>query len=86
MAPDVKKIQPGDRVIAMFHYGGYAEEVVTPTTAVYLIPDLMDYTATARFPISYGTSHIRICDNSKLQAGETILIHEASGGVGLTVV
>ena len=86
VAPDVKKLQPGDRVMAMVHYGGFAEEVVTPATDVFLIPDSMDYTAAAGFPIAYGTSHIGICDKLKLQAGETILIHGAAGGVGLTAV
>ena len=47
----------------MVHYGGYAEEAVTPATDVYLIADSMDYAAAARFPISYDTSHIGICDN-----------------------
>jgi len=63
VVPDVKKFQPGVRVVAMVHYGGYAEEVATQATDVYLIPDSVDYAAAARFPISYGTSHIGICDN-----------------------
>jgi NADPH2:quinone reductase len=86
VAPDVKKFQPGDRVMAVVHYGGYAEEVVTPATEVFLIPDSMDYTIAAGFPIAYGTSHIGIFDKLKLKAGETILINGAAGGVGLTAV
>jgi NADPH2:quinone reductase len=86
VAPDVKKFQPGNRVMAVVHYGGYAEEVVTPATEVFLIPDSMDYTIAAGFPIAYGTSHIGIFDKLKLKAGETILINGAAGGVGLTAV
>jgi NADPH2:quinone reductase len=86
VAPDVKKIKPGDRVMAVVHYGGYAQEVVTPATDVFLIPDSMDYTIAAGFPIAYGTSHIGIFNKLKLKAGETILIHGAAGGVGITAV
>jgi NADPH2:quinone reductase len=86
VAPDVKNFYPGDRVMAVVHYGGYAEEVVTPATDVFLIPDSMDYTIAAGFPIAYGTSHIGIFNKLKLQAGETILINGAAGGVGLTAV
>ena len=72
--------------MAMVHYGGYAEEVVTLATLVYFIPDSIGYTAAAVFPTSSSTSHIGICDKLKLQAGKTILIHGAAGGVGLTAV
>ena len=70
----------------MVHYGGYAEEVVTLATYVYFIPDSIGYTAAAVFPTSSSTSHIGVCDKLKLQAGKTILIHGAAGGVGLTAV
>lgn len=70
----------------MVHYGGYAEEVVALATLVYFIPNSIGYTAAAVFPTSSSTSHIGICDKLKLQAGKTILIHGAAGGVGLTAV
>ena len=72
--------------MAMAQYSGYAEEVVTLATLVYFIPDSIGYTAAAVFPTSSSTSHIGICDKLKLQAGKTILIHGAAGGVGLTAV
>jgi NADPH2:quinone reductase len=72
--------------MAMVHYGGYAEEVVALATLVYFIPNSIGYTAAAVFPTSSSTSHIGICDKLKLQAGKTILIHGAAGGVGLTAV
>jgi NADPH2:quinone reductase len=72
--------------MAGVNYGGYAEEVVTPATEVFLILDSMDYTIAAGFPIAYGTSHIGIFEKLKLKTGETILINGAAGGVGLAAV
>jgi NADPH2:quinone reductase len=85
-APGVDTFKPGDRVMAMVHYGGYATEVVAPAKDVVRIPDSMDFTIAAGFPIVYGTSHIGLVDKLKLQPGETLLVHGAAGGVGLTAV
>ncbi|NQW01028.1 MAG: NADPH:quinone oxidoreductase family protein [Rhodospirillales bacterium] len=86
VAPDVSRFQPGDRVMAVVPYGGFAEEVVARATDVFLIPELLDYVSAAGFPIAYGTSHVGLRDKLKLQAGETLLVHGAAGGVGLTAV
>jgi NADPH2:quinone reductase len=85
-APGVDAFKPGDRVMAMVHYGGYATEAVAPAKDVVRIPDSMDFTIAAGFPIVYGTSHIGLVDKLKLQPGETLLVHGAAGGVGLTAV
>lgn len=86
VAEDVTAFRPGDRVMAVVHHGGFAEEVVAVSTDVFLIPDGLDYTRAAGFPIAYGTSHVGLKDKLNLQPGETILIHGAAGGVGLTAV
>lgn len=86
VAPDVTKFAAGDRVMAVVNYGGYAEEVVASATNVFLIPDSLDYEKAAGFPIAYGTSHIGLQHKLNLQAGETLLVHGAAGGVGLTAV
>jgi NADPH2:quinone reductase len=46
----------------------------------------MDYAAAAGFPIAYGTSHLGLVHRAALKAGETLLVHGAAGGVGLTAV
>ena len=86
VAPDVAKIAVGDRVMAVVNYGGYAEEVVAVATDVFLIPDSLDYEKAAGFPIAYGTSHVGLRHKLNLQAGETLLVNGAAGGVGLTAV
>ncbi|MEK9673330.1 MAG: NADPH:quinone oxidoreductase family protein [Rhodospirillaceae bacterium] len=86
VAPGVTNVKPGDRVMATVHYGGYATEAVTAADLVYAIPDNLDYVSAAAFPIVYGTSHVGLKDKLHLQPGETLLVHGAAGGVGLTAV
>jgi len=82
----VTGIAPGDRMIAVPGVGAFAEEVVAPADGVFPIPEGMDFTTAAAFPIAYGTSHLALTDRGALQAGETLLVLGAAGGVGLTAV
>ena len=82
----VDRLKPGDRVMAVVHYGGYAEEAVSAVDTVYQIPASMDYVTAAAFPVVYGTSHIGLKEKLQLQPGEILLVHGAAGGVGLTAV
>ncbi|MGI9333380.1 MAG: NADPH:quinone oxidoreductase family protein [Gammaproteobacteria bacterium] len=77
---------PGDRVVALCGHGGFAEEFNSPAAAVRKIPDSMSYTIAAGFSVTYGTSHVALQHRAALQAGETLLVHGAAGGVGLTAV
>jgi NADPH2:quinone reductase len=85
-APSVVRFKPGDRVMALVQYGGYAEQVVTEESDVFLIPDNMDFITAASFLVVYGTSHIGIKYKLNLKKGETLLINGAAGGVGLTAI
>jgi NADPH2:quinone reductase len=82
----VTSVEPGARVIAYVPYGGYAEEVVAEEGGVFAIPDRMDFETAAGFLVAYGTSHLSLVRRGRLQAGETLLVHGAAGGVGLTAV
>jgi len=53
---------------------------------VFPIPDSMGFEAGAGFAIAYGTSHLALDWRAGLKAGETLLVHGAAGGVGLTAV
>ncbi len=77
---------PGTRVLAMTSIGGYAEEAVCDAKRVVPIPDSMSFADAAAFPVAYGTSHGALDHRARLQAGETLLVLGASGGVGLTAV
>ncbi|HIE83439.1 MAG TPA: NADPH:quinone oxidoreductase family protein, partial [Dehalococcoidia bacterium] len=50
------------------------------------IPDDMSYETAATIPIAYGTSYLALTQRARLQQGEVVLVHGASGGVGLTAV
>lgn len=82
----VTGFRPGDRVLATTGVGGLAEEVVADSDRVWKIPDSMDFATAAAFPVAYGTSHGALRYRVNLQAGEVLLVHGASGGVGLTAV
>lgn len=76
----------GQRVIAMTPHGGYAEQLVASASRCVAMPDAMPYEQGAAFPVVFGTSHIALWHRARLQAGETLVVHGASGGVGLTAV
>ncbi|HKD54242.1 MAG TPA: NADPH:quinone oxidoreductase family protein [Steroidobacteraceae bacterium] len=76
----------GTRVLAFTGYGGYAEQLATNAANVVALPPQMDFVSAAAFPITYGTSYHALKDRGQLQAGETLLVLGASGGVGLAAV
>jgi NADPH2:quinone reductase len=82
----VSTVAAGDRVMAVVPHGAFAEQVVAPEANVFRIPDAMDFETAAAFPVAYGTSHVALTERCPLTAGETLLVHGASGGVGLTAV
>ena len=82
----VQHVKPGDRVAALCSNGGFAAEAKANAMSVMPIPDNMDYVSAAAFPIAYGTAHVALAHRGQLQAGETLLVHGASGGVGLAAV
>lgn len=86
VAEDVRGAQVGERVMAVMMYGGFAEEVVVPAAAILPMPPEMSYEHGAGFQLAYGTSHVALSHRAQLQAGETLLVLGAAGGVGLTAV
>ena len=86
VAEGVTRCKPGDSVLAAVDYGGYAEEAVAEERYVWRMPAGMDAVTAAGFAVVYGTSHLALTDRSGLKAGETLLVHGAAGGVGLTAV
>ncbi|SIR51957.1 MULTISPECIES: NADPH:quinone oxidoreductase family protein [Pseudomonas] len=76
----------GDRVMALTGWGAFAEQVAVPFYNVLPIPVSMDFTTAAAFGMTYGTSMHALRQRGQLQAGETLLVLGASGGVGLAAV
>ena len=82
----VTRFAPGDRVIGMTRWNGYAEEAVVPEERCLGLPAGMSFEIGAGFPMTYGTSCHALVQRARLQAGETLLVHGASGGVGTAAV
>lgn len=76
----------GDRVMATTPFGGCAEQLAVSATAVRRIPDSMDFPTAAGFGMVYNTAWHALKQRARLQAGETLLVLGASGGVGMAAV
>jgi NADPH2:quinone reductase len=86
VGPDVAGLVVGNRVCAALDWGGHAEAVVTDSTTVYLMPDALPFDLAPQFPLSYGTAYAALAWRAAVRPGETVLIHGASGAVGLAAV
>jgi NADPH2:quinone reductase len=86
VGPGVSGLTAGLRVLATPGFGGFAEEVVAEAANVLPLPETMDFTTAACFPIVYATSLHALKDRGQLRSGETLLVLGAAGGVGLTAV
>ncbi len=82
----VSQFKVGDRVMALTGWGSFAEQVAVPAYNVLPMPPSMDFTTAAAFSMTYGTSMHALKQRGNLQAGETLLVLGASGGVGLAAV
>jgi NADPH2:quinone reductase len=83
----VKNFKPGDRVyLAGTLTGAYAEYALAETSQVYALPERVSFAQGAAINIPYGTAYRALIQRAKAVAGETVLIHGATGGVGLAAV
>ena len=82
----VTRFGPGDRVMAILAYGGLAEMALAEEVETFRVPDRMPFDEAGAFPIAYISSHVAIRWQGRLEAGETLLVLGAAGGVGLTAV
>jgi NADPH:quinone reductase len=82
----VTRYKPGDRVMAIIPYGGFAEQAVADEAETFAIPPAMPFDDAGAFPIAYISSHVAIRWQGRLEAGETLLVLGAAGGVGLAAV
>jgi synaptic vesicle membrane protein VAT-1 len=81
--PGVPGMGEGDRVIAMTRFGGYADTVVVPAAQVFAMPEGLSDAEGAAVPVNYLTAALALYRLAALQAGETVLVHNAGGGVGI---
>lgn len=83
----VQNISLGDRVVAMLPgSGGYAQYVVTPSYLAAVIPPTISTQESLALQVQGLTAYLMLKDGAKLQAGQTVLIHAAAGGVGTLLI
>ena len=78
----VRHLKPGMAVAAIGSHGGFATHAVVPASGVLPLPPGFALEDGAAFAFTYGTSHHALIDRAQLQAGETVLVLGAAGGVG----
>jgi NADPH2:quinone reductase len=84
--PDVKRLQVGDRVLAMAEQGGYAEKVAVAANQCYSLPQGLSFVQAAAMGVAFDTAWCALRDRARVRSGETVLVLGASGAVGIAAV
>ncbi len=86
VGPGVTAFAPGDKVVAGLRTGGMAEGANTPAASCRAMPEAMSYEEAAGYTTAYLTAYVSLVRRGHLEAGETLLVHGAAGGVGMAAV
>jgi NADPH:quinone reductase len=82
----VTRFKPGDRVSCGNWFGAFAERMVAKESSVAMLPANVDFTVGSTVMHTYLTAWYALIERAQLQAGETVLVTGAAGGVGLACV
>lgn len=77
---------PGDRLIAMIGHGGLSQKVLVDAARALPLPDGRGFEEGSALILTYATTIHALRDRGHLEAGETLLVLGAAGGVGLAAV
>jgi len=86
VGPGVTAVKPGDRVVSLTEFGGYATRVTVPEMAACPIPADMSFEVAASLTVTGVTAYHALLVVGSLAPGETVLVQAAAGGVGLCAV
>ena len=76
----------GEAVVGGMRFGGFAEFAVVSTEGLQKKPTHLSFAEAAAYQVAYLTAYVALVRRGNLQAGETLLVHGASGGVGMAAV
>ena len=82
----VTRFRPGDRVACSSWTGGYAEQMIAKESSSVQLPAGVTFETAATVWHNYGTAYYALVEGARAQAGETIFVSGAAGGIGLAVV
>ncbi len=80
------RFRAGDRVCALVPGGGYAPYVATPEAQALPIPGTLSMTEAAALPETYFTVWVNVFGHGALRAGEALLVHGGTSGIGTTAI
>lgn len=86
LGPGAGRFRPGDRVMALVHSGAYAEWAVVDEAVALKVPDGLPAVEAGAIPETYFTVWSNVFERARLQAGESLLIHGGSSGIGTTAI
>jgi NADPH2:quinone reductase len=91
IGPDVQAIHPGDRVYVLKPPGSglpgtYAERTLCDVAHVHPLPPNLSFEQGAAIGVAYATAYRALMQRAHAQPGDTVLVHGASGGVGIATV
>ncbi|MCJ7453402.1 MAG: NAD(P)H-quinone oxidoreductase [Steroidobacteraceae bacterium] len=82
----VTRWRPGDRVTALLGGGGYAEYALVDARHALPVPAGLDFVHAAALPETVFTVWSNVFERGQLQSGETLLVHGANSGIGVTAI
>jgi len=84
---DVKRVHDGDRVyVAGTVSGAYAEQALCEEAQVHPLPKDVSFQQGAAIGVPYATAYRSLFNKAEIKPGESVLVHGASGGVGIAAV
>jgi NADPH2:quinone reductase len=84
--PQVTRWRAGDRVCALVNGGGYAEYCIAEETSALPVPAGLDLVQAAAVPETFFTVWNNVFERGRLAAGEWLLVHGGSSGIGTTAI
>jgi NADPH:quinone reductase len=83
---NISTCKPGDRVMALVEYGGFAEQAIVKPPFCIPLPASVSFSAAASMSSVFDTAWFALHERARLQPGETVLVVGATGGVGLAAL
>lgn len=86
VAPGVSSFAPGDRVMGVIRFGGYASVIDSLPAYCMPLPEEWSFEQGAAFPVQTLTAWYALITLGNAQPGDWVLVHSAAGGVGMQIL
>lgn len=86
VGPDVKRLKVGDNVFGFTSSGGLASHVIASEKVLMRKPEWMTFNEATTIPCAFLTAYVCLVQCAKVTAEDRVLVHVASGGVGLAAI